>query len=138
VGIAPADYAADRRAAVALVGAAYDGSPESERALHLAERISAGLRGRLQVIAVTESNGSADPVLSELTEAVLTAPVSVHAKGDLRRGEPARELSRASSELDLLVCGSRGYGRVRGLVLGSVSSALMGSARCPILVVQRA
>ena len=42
-----------------------------------------------------------------------------------------------SSDLDLLVCGSRGYGPVRSVMLGSVSRALAHSARCPLLVVPR-
>ena len=115
VGVAPGGHADAHPAALSLVGVAFDGSPESTRALYLAERLAARFRGRLQVIAVTEPGGESDLVSSKLNEAVLSAPVSARAKGDLRHGEPAPELGRASAELDLLVCGSRGYGRARRL-----------------------
>jgi nucleotide-binding universal stress UspA family protein len=138
VGVAPGGYVDNQRAALSLVGVAFDGSPESTRALHLAERLAARFRGRLRVIAVTESDGETDLLSSKLNEALVSAPVSARAKGDLRHGDPAPELARASAELDLLVCGSRGYGRARRLILGSVSAALMSSARCPMLIVRGA
>jgi nucleotide-binding universal stress UspA family protein len=39
-----------------------------------------------------------------------------------------------ASPVDLLVCGSRGYGPVRTLMLGSTSHALVREAACPVLV----
>ena len=39
--------------------------------------------------------------------------------------------------MDLLVVGSRGYGPLRRVLLGSVSSELMHSAPCPVMVVPR-
>jgi nucleotide-binding universal stress UspA family protein len=39
--------------------------------------------------------------------------------------------------VDLLVCGSRGYGPVRRVLLGTVSSALLRQASVPVLVVPR-
>jgi len=44
-------------------------------------------------------------------------------------------LAAASEAYDLLVCGSRGRGRLRAALLGSVSSHLVAAARCPVLVV---
>jgi nucleotide-binding universal stress UspA family protein len=52
-------------------------------------------------------------------------------------GDPREILTEDSGELDLLVCGSRGYGPVRAVMLGSVSRVLAHSARCPLLVVPR-
>ncbi len=54
-----------------------------------------------------------------------------------RAGDPTRTLLELSSEVDLLVCGSRGYGPLRGVVFGSVSRRLLDAARCPVLVVPR-
>ena len=47
------------------------------------------------------------------------------------------QLAIAGKNLDLIVCGSRGYGPFRQVVLGSVSSELVTEARCPILIVPR-
>jgi nucleotide-binding universal stress UspA family protein len=52
-------------------------------------------------------------------------------------GDPAGELARASSGLDVLVVGSRGYGAVRTVLLGSVARELVRTSACPVVVVPR-
>ena len=49
-------------------------------------------------------------------------------------GDPAVTLVDVSHQLDLLVCGSRGYGPLRAVLLGSVSRRLAAEAHCPVLV----
>jgi nucleotide-binding universal stress UspA family protein len=49
-------------------------------------------------------------------------------------GEPAEALADFSRGADLLVVGSRGYGRISGLLLGSVSQSLLHHAHCPVAV----
>jgi nucleotide-binding universal stress UspA family protein len=39
--------------------------------------------------------------------------------------------------MDLLVCGSRGYGPLRAVLLGSVSRRITAEARCPVIVIPR-
>jgi nucleotide-binding universal stress UspA family protein len=56
---------------------------------------------------------------------------------DVMAGDPADALIRASRHLDLLVCGSRGYGPLRAVMLGSVSSRVADEAQCPVLVLPR-
>jgi nucleotide-binding universal stress UspA family protein len=46
-------------------------------------------------------------------------------------------LDRAALGVDLLVVGSRGYGPLMSVLLGSVSAHLIGRAACPVLVAPR-
>jgi nucleotide-binding universal stress UspA family protein len=52
-------------------------------------------------------------------------------------GDPAEVLVDASRSVDLLVCGSRGYGPLRGVLLGSVTRHLVGESHCPVVVLPR-
>ena len=52
------------------------------------------------------------------------------------RGRAADELTAAANEADLTVLGSRGLGGVRGFIVGSVSLAVVGSARRPVVLVR--
>ena len=52
-------------------------------------------------------------------------------------GIPAERLAEIADEVDaeLIVVGSRGRGAFRAAFLGSLSNALVGVARCPVLIV---
>jgi len=50
-------------------------------------------------------------------------------------GRPAQALAQAAGSAGLLVVGSRGHGGFAGLMLGSVSHALIHSAPCPVTIV---
>jgi nucleotide-binding universal stress UspA family protein len=52
------------------------------------------------------------------------------------RDRPARALVGESGRAQLVVVGSRGRGGLRGMVLGSVSQALLHHAHCPVAVVR--
>jgi len=54
------------------------------------------------------------------------------------QGGPADQLAERSARADLVVVGSRGYGRVIGRLLGSVSQDLLDRAQCPVAVLKNA
>jgi nucleotide-binding universal stress UspA family protein len=54
----------------------------------------------------------------------------------VRSADPAELLVELGERAHLLVIGSRGLGRIASLVRGSVSLAVCGAARCPVVVVR--
>jgi nucleotide-binding universal stress UspA family protein len=55
-----------------------------------------------------------------------------------RIGDPAGEIIEAARErnADLIVMGSRGFGQIGGLILGSVSERVLHAAHGPVLIVR--
>lgn len=53
-------------------------------------------------------------------------------------GDPAEEIIAFANrrQADLIVLGSRGHGRLAGLLLGSVAQKVLAHAACPVLVVR--
>ena len=78
--------------------------------------------------------------LELLRERALTAahPLDPSAQVDVRRGRPADALLDLCADVDLLVVGSRRWGPVARVLLGSTGESLAYHATCPILIVPRA
>ena len=150
--VAPRRYA-EHGGDIRTIGVGYDGSPESHAAATLATEFAAAIGARLRVILVLkpptpggeglgydrdwkeraaatreEAQERLDDLLEELGDI---------ATGEVVVGSPVRELCYAANDLDLLVTGSRGYGPVRRVMLGSTSSKLTHQAPCPVLVLTR-
>jgi nucleotide-binding universal stress UspA family protein len=135
------------------IGVGFDGSPESRAALELAHQLATAVGARLRVIDVVVPPDPGGPfpayrpdwaehaqIRREEAEdrlAAVLADLGEIATGALPFGDPARELAFAAEELDLLVTGSRGYGPIRRLMLGSTSTKLVHEAPCPVLVLTR-
>ena len=152
VVIAPSRYA-EHAGDIQTIGVGYDGSAESHAAAGLAAELAAAVQARLRVIFVLEPPvpGGAglayDPEWEERAAATraqaqarldeLVAELGGIATGDVVLGDPVNELSYAANDLDLLVTGSRDYGPVRRVMLGSTSTKLVHQAPCPVLVLTR-
>jgi nucleotide-binding universal stress UspA family protein len=156
VAVAPAGYA--ERAAKrprGLIGAALDGADESERVARLAAQIARATGATLRLITVVEPTHVSGPLYAgglgsahradtvrelatdALERATTAAGSGLRIERRAREGTPAEQLIVESAELDLLVVGSRGYGPLRRVVLGSVGTKLLRAAACPVLVIPR-
>jgi nucleotide-binding universal stress UspA family protein len=142
VAIAPHGYRERPSEPIATVGAAFDGSPEGEIVLDHADRLAGTLQSSLRAIAAAEPpwlgyDVSPHPLEGRLAEAVEHVDRSPDTETLLLKGEPAKALAEAGDDVDLLVVGSRGYGPMRHVLLGSVSARLMRTCPCPLIVVPR-
>jgi len=146
--VAPRGYG-EHGGEVRTIGVGFDGSPESRAALEFAHRIAEAVGAHLRVICVVVPPDPGGPsqdwaehahrrrAQAEERLAAALSELGEIATGALPVGDPARELSDAAHDLDLLVTGSRGYGPVRRLMLGSTSTKLVHEAPCPVLVLTR-
>jgi nucleotide-binding universal stress UspA family protein len=146
VAIATRGYA-EHPLPLARVGIAYDGSPESEAALGAARAVAAQHRSKLIALEVVSVptysfSGLTPPALGETIDVLVTdAKERLRALEDVEGravyGLPGEELASFGDDVDLLVVGSRNYGPLRRLVLGSTSDYLERHARCSLLVLPR-
>jgi nucleotide-binding universal stress UspA family protein len=74
---------------------------------------------------------------SSVLDAINALHVDAEVDSVVVDGDPADVLADLSRELGLLVMGSRGYGPLRRVFLGSVSDALLECAACPVMIVPR-
>jgi nucleotide-binding universal stress UspA family protein len=155
VAVVPSGYRPGFGARRAQIGIAYDGSKESDAALHAATRIAKALAGQLRVIWVLDATSYASPALlggpgyvemratieqdveEALERVVAGLPDEVHAEPVVCAGGVVRELATQTAGLDLLVVGSRGYGPLRSVLLGGVTGRLIRQAVCPLIIVPR-
>jgi nucleotide-binding universal stress UspA family protein len=123
--------------ALRRLGVAFADGPEGADALAIAAGLARDAGGRIRslTVAARGREARADAIASKARSLI---PAELIEACEVLEGTPARELLRASTALDLLICGSRGYGPVRSLVLGGVSRELAHETSCPLLVVPRA
>jgi nucleotide-binding universal stress UspA family protein len=130
-----------------------DGSTESRVALRVAAQLSGQLGLRLVVAHVAQA-AVFTPAYASMPIVERPAVDELHAGEELLdqlaldegltdaslrplHGVPAERLADLADEEDaaFVVVGSRGRGAFKAAFLGSVSSDLIGVARCPVLVV---
>ncbi|AIG64846.1 universal stress protein [Corynebacterium atypicum] len=75
-------------------------------------------------------------LLEERLSSFVERHPSVDVKKLITRDRPVRALVDAAEGAQLLVVGSHGRGGFRGMLLGSMSRALLQSAPCPMMVVR--
>jgi nucleotide-binding universal stress UspA family protein len=154
VAIAPRGFAESAAATLSGVTVGFDGSDEARTALADAVDLARAAGAPLKVATVVEPpplvygkgggatqgwqelKGAAEEVMrGRLDEALASVPGDVSAEGELVTGDPAEELAKiALGDGGVLVLGSRAYGPLRRVLLGSASTALVRSAPCAVIV----
>lgn len=149
VCLVPWDHAQQQLRRIAV---AYVDTDDARAALAEAVDMARELGAELQLISVLPDTrvlpgfGDAHRFAAEqraayregLDAAVAALPADVSASGRLLDGPVVDALADLRpDDVDLLVCGSRGYGPARRVLLGGVSSRLLEHARVPVVVVPR-
>jgi len=133
---------------IARIGVAYNRSPESQTALTTA-RTLANERDTsvhaLQVLGIPLYGVGlfAIPIADTTDERLKEANQPFEELADVQAQAiygvlPGEELAAFGDDLDLLVVGSRSYGPLKRLVLGSTSDYLERHAHCSLLILPRA
>lgn len=137
-------------AAPAVIGVAYDGSPESERALDVAVALATDLGVRLEIVKALDVEvlpavwglhvseyleGLLGPAQERL-DALATA-LDVHAEAHVIKGRIPTVLRDLAARVDLMVCGSRDWGPAARVAFGSTADRLIHHSPCSVLVVPR-
>jgi nucleotide-binding universal stress UspA family protein len=153
VAVAPAGYA-DQEPGGETVGCGYDGSPAAREALKWAAEFARRGSRPLRVLAVqrqlafghvgvtgafgaTSANDALRAGMAEhFGQAVSGLPVE-SVESEILDGDPAYRLAESTAGFALLVLGSRGYGPLRSVLLGSVSTDVVRRAACPVLIVPK-
>jgi nucleotide-binding universal stress UspA family protein len=150
VAVAPRGLA-DSDPGLRVLAVAYDDSAEARAALELAGEIAVRASATVRVIGVldpgVERPGAAGVIQQAAAlaraglrdavhDAAASLPPEVRALPVICHGNAAVELAgQCEQGVDLLLMGSRGYGPLYRVLLGSVSSMMIGAARCPVIVV---
>ncbi|WP_436519771.1 universal stress protein [Actinoplanes sp. HUAS TT8] len=152
VAVAPAGGVAP--GSLGRIGVAYVDTPDGRAALSAAAALARRTGSPLLLVTVVAGGDAALPFMigddaerafldtaretyeDALRNAAASVP-DVSAEWELRSGDVVEELA-ALDDVDVLFCGSRGYGPTRRVLLGGVSGRLLRRARRPLVVVPRA
>jgi nucleotide-binding universal stress UspA family protein len=130
---------------------ATDGSETAARALPYALDLTEADKAKLVVAHASETfvgRGGGYPLLadeSELREKIGHQVEELRSGGldatfvvrTCKAGHAARTIAEVAKEVeaDLIVVGTHGYGRVAGLLVGSVTQGLLHEGACPVLAI---
>lgn len=153
LAVAPAGYADRAAAGIPVVGVALDGGEESDRVLDHAIGLADGLGAALRIVHVaTTSEGQRlppwlDPIGTSryvqavhdagttlLEDALTRAGDRVEATTVMLDGHPNEALVDFAAGVNLLVMGSRAYGTVGRVLIGTTAGRVLHNAPCAVLI----
>lgn len=126
-----------------------DFSDHSQKALISGSDLAKITQSSLEIIHVlpvhllkerVEEGPKAAKEMTESTRETLkgfTEKLSISTEGIVLLGEPHKEIiSFAKQEdIDLIIIGARGLGLIKGMLLGSVTEAVLRSSPCPVMII---
>jgi nucleotide-binding universal stress UspA family protein len=130
---------------------AVDGSNQSVRAVKMASQMTKGLGAELTLIHVMNlreiptliaeaENGDVEEygqmILGKAAKVAML--YGIEPKAILRKGHIADQILRFADNYkpDIIIMGSRGYAKLKGSLLGSVSQSVSSYAKCSVLIVR--
>jgi len=86
--------------------------------------------------AIDNRKKDAEEILDKAIKEVGTIPGEIHT--EMIEGDPAAAIIEVATtrESEIIIMGSRGLGRLAGLLLGSTSQKVVAHAPCPVLIVR--
>ncbi len=86
--------------------------------------------------AIDNRKKDAEEILDKALKEVGSIPGEIHT--EMIEGDPAAAIIEVANtrESNIIIMGSRGLGRLSGLLLGSTSQKVVAHAHCPVLVVR--
>jgi nucleotide-binding universal stress UspA family protein len=142
---------------ISSIGVAYVDTRDGREALRMAVRVALRIPARLTLYSVLGQSSERYSYLVGRTDelaflekardsfgkalefAAAGVPPELESRTVLLEGAVVASLAAlAPDDVDVLVCGSRGYGPARRVLLGGVSSRLIRRAHLPVVVVPRA
>lgn len=87
-------------------------------------------------VVITNRKGEAEDILNTAVKELGELPCEIHT--EIIEGDPASAIIEVAKvrQSDVIVMGSRGLGRLAGLLLGSTSQKVVSHAPCPVLIVR--
>lgn len=150
VAAAPRGWSEHHPRRIKEIAVAWDSSPEAYEALAHAEQIARRESARLRLLTVDVRAATLPGVIGweplvpktpdeVLAEGITAVAPDLEASGRCLDGGsiPAVIADYCDQDIDLVVVGSRGYGPLARVLVGSVATGLLHRAHCPVLVVPR-
>jgi nucleotide-binding universal stress UspA family protein len=127
-----------------------DFSEMSKKALHISRELARVFSSGIDVMHVLpesvmkkmEALENKDRAMKDVYEqeksrfAEFLSASSLETTGIMDQGEPHKKIVTLAKEkdIDLIVMGARGLGLIKGMLIGSVTDAVLKSSPCPVLV----
>lgn len=129
-----------------------DFSKVSEKALDNAREIAGIFSSELDVVHVLPSHVIRERITSGRDRARVTQELleqagtelhnflgnaGIEKEGVIEEGEPHEKISSFASQMgyDLIIMGARGHSYIEGMLIGSVTDAVLKSSPCPVLLI---